>query len=327
MQKKKFYLLIPVLVLAIGLFVVFVSVGSKKNIDFVGKVVDFLSYEDKSLDINADLVYEKGEDTLDFKVGFRKNVDSGIMDAYITSFYEGKSVLQVDLYKDKDLFIKLDGLYDKYIRVPDNSASYENIRQVFVNALRDNISENDLEYAKVLIDDVRYDKYSLVVGPDSFRDFMLDLVNSFNLEKLGFVNIENLGLDDKVVVSLYEIDGRDAMFDVNLDGTQVMSFKRNGNIVEFDLNVIDDEGSVVSKVISDGKIVNGSVRLGSSLFKLNAFINGEEGKSSLVKKDIVDFVDYDTISEIDGLEIYGNVVKNEELVRVLNVLGLFDILL
>lgn len=205
--------------------------------------------------------------SLDFSVNYDDKNQT--LDSFVKANYEGNQALNIDLYgSNNSLYLYLDGLYDKYIRLPiteeeytkmfkqdmtNNKAVKSGLDKAFESALKDEYLSKESETIKINGVDTKVNANKLSFTDKTFEQFALDFTKALR-EDEEFV---------KAVASMFDSDIATIKSSLSVDSST--DFEED-TIVEF---VIYTKGSSNSFVGGAMNVIQKDEKVSMSVLKID----------------------------------------------------------
>ena len=283
------------------------------------------------------------------------------MDEEITLNYEGSDVLSMGIYlRDNNMYIGLNGLYDKYIEIPmtetqsidmskiDNKVMEESLNEAFEKSLNDKYFTKSTKEISIDGDTKKVNAYTLKIDKNNIKEIAKNFIDSLANNKEFMKMISSaFGMDsDEFKQSINEIDYSQLVVDsptsitiytkgitnsyVGIDfsvetkenstSIQILNVDDNNTKVILKMGTIALEATINKKGNSNKNTVTASLDL-MGLMKLSMVVDTVESEN-VEFKDINknSVVDYDEF-ETNGInDVINNMSKNEKLIELITKL-------
>ena len=283
------------------------------------------------------------------------------MDEEITLNYEGSDVLSMGIYlRDNNMYIGLNGLYDKYIEIPmtetqsidmskiDNKVMEEALNEAFEKSLDEKYFTKSTKEISIDGDTKKVNAYTLKIDKNNIKEIAKNFIDSLANNKEFMKMISSaFGMDsDEFKQSINEIDYSQLVVDsptsitiytkgitnsyVGIDfsvetkenstSIQILNVDDNNTKVILKMGTIALEATINKKGNSNKNTVTASLDL-MGLMKLSMVVDTVESEN-VEFKDINknSVVDYDEF-ETNGInDVINNMSKNEKLIELITKL-------
>lgn len=223
-----------------------------------------------------------------------------ILDSFIKANYEGNQALNVDLYgSNNSLYLYLDGLYDKYIKLPitgeeytkmfkqdmsNNKALKSGLDKAFESALKDEYLSKQSETIKINGVDTKVNANKLSFTDKTFEQFALDFTKSLR-EDEEFLKAAASTFDSDVetIKSSLSIDSSTDFDEDTIIEFIIYTKGASNSFVGGAMNVIEEDEKVSMSVLKidennyELSMTQGSTTIGG---KLNIVKSGDTKKAT-----------------------------------------------
>lgn len=283
------------------------------------------------------------------------------MDEEITLNYEGSDVLSMGIYlRDNNMYIGLNGLYDKYIEIPmtetqsidmskiDNKVMEESLNEAFEKSLDDKYFTKSTKEISIDGDTKKVNAYTLKIDKNNIKEIAKNFIDSLANNKEFMKMISSaFGMDsDEFKQSINEIDYSQLVVDSPISITIYTKGITNSYVgIEFSVENKENSTSIQILNVDDN---NTKIILKMGTIALEATINkkGNSNKNTVtasldlmglmklsmvvdtVKSDNVEFKDINKATTVDYYEfetngindVINNMSKNEKLIELITKL-------
>ena len=283
------------------------------------------------------------------------------MDEEITLNYEGSDVLSMGIYlRDNNMYIGLNGLYDKYIEIPmtetqsidmskiDNKVMEEALNEAFEKSLDEKYFTKSTKEISIDGDTKKVNAYTLKIDKNNIKEIAKNFIDSLaNNKEFMKMIYSAFGMDsDEFKQSINEIDYSQLVVDSptsitiytkgitnsyvgiefsvenkeNSTSIQILNVDDNNTKVILKMGTIALEATINKKGNSNKNTVTASLDL-MGLMKLSMVVDTVESEN-VEFKDINknSVVDYDEF-ETNGInDVINNMSKNEKLIELITKL-------
>lgn len=212
-QKKKSFvpiMIIIIIVLILGClavcgYFILTKKSSSKSIFMEGlnKVANFNSISNNNIALSESIKlninssdsniseYAKIINNMDLVIDYKKNDSEKAIDGILKVNYKGNNAINVGGYiRENDLYLSLDGLYDKYINIPSDENIYEEISNVnydiikksVINAMDKSLKEEYFKKSKetIIVNNKGKDvtSHKLVIDSKNRKAVVTDYTNA-----------------------------------------------------------------------------------------------------------------------------------------------------
>ena len=303
---------------------------------------------------------------LDLVIDYSKNDNAKAIDSLIKVNYKNSNAFNIGGHlRNNDLYLSMDGIYDKYISVPNEEDIYENVfntdykllRKSIINALEKSLKDEYFKKEKEIIvvneKSKKVDANKLVINSSNLNSILTDFINVLSsddefisyLSKLFDTNKEDVKSELKSILHDINVDGNYQIeFSIytsgikcNFEGIKVDV--KDTESYSFSLLRLDNENYDLN-VNYNGLSVNGKLKYVNSnnTEKINLTLNlGSTNVSvnlDLKKLDNVTIksiskensVSYDEISDNESDSIINNTQNNKAFTELINdISNLFEV--
>lgn len=236
--------------------------------------------------------------SLDFSLNYDDKNQT--LDSFIKANYEGNQALDIDLYgSNNSLYLYLDGLYDKYIKLPiteeeytkmfkqdmsNNKALKSGLDKAFESALKDEYLSKQSETIKINGVDTKVNVNKLSFTDKTFEQFALDFTKALR-EDEEFLKAAAAMFDSDVeaIKSSLSIDSSTDFDEDTIIEFIIYTKGASNSFVGVAMNVIEEDEKVSLSVLKidennyELSMTQGSTTIGG---KLNIVKSGETQKAT-----------------------------------------------